>query len=144
MISIQTLHRRSSGNLRMNMNSVPVHMRHLLQYKRVCSYCRRSGHKEEDCILHNVDSEMDKENVLPKTSSSSSSSSSSSPSLFYSSDYLTNKKTITKEEATELIPSQFWLLHQDPVKVFLNNNNIHNYRTQQQWNKKIQYKKPLV
>ena len=136
MISIQTLHRRSSGNLRMNMNSVPVHMRHLLQYKRVCSYCRRSGHKEEDCILHNVDSEMDKENVLPKTSSS--------PSLFYSSHYLTNKKTITKEEATELIPSQFWLLNQDPVKVFLNNNNIHNYRTQQQWNKKIQYKKPPV
>ena len=136
MISIQTLHRRSSGNLRMNMNSVPVHMRHLLQYKRVCSYCRRSGHKEEDCILHNVDSEMDKENVLPKTSSSSS--------LFYSSHYLTNKKTITKEEATELIPSQFWLLNQDPVKVFLNNNNIHNYRTQQQWNKKIQYKKPLM
>ena len=138
MISIQTLHRRSSGNLRMNMNSVPVHMRNLLQYKRVCSYCRRSGHKEEDCILHNVDSEMDKENVLPKTSSSSS------PSLFYSSHYLTNKKTITKEEATELIPPQFWLLNQDPVKVFLNNNNIHNYRTQQQWNKKIQYKKPLV
>lgn len=136
MISIQTLHRRSSGNLRMNMNSVPVHMRHLLQYKRVCSYCRRSGHKEEDCILHNVDSEMDKENVLPKTSSSSS--------LFYSSHYSTNKKTITKEEATELIPSQFWLLNQDPVKVFLNNNNIHNYRTQQQWNKKIQYKKPLM
>ena len=136
MISIQTLHRRSSGNLRMNMNSVPVHMRHLLQYKRVCSYCRRSGHKEEDCILHNVDSEMDKENVLPKTSSSSS--------LFYSSHYSTNKKTITKEEATELIPSQFWLLNQDPVKVFLNNNNIHNYRTQQQWNKKIQYKKPPV
>ena len=136
MISIQTLHRRSSGNLRMNMNSVPVHMRNLLQYKRVCSYCRRSGHKEEDCILHNVDSEMDKENVLPKTSSSSS--------LFYSSHYLTNKKTITKEEATELIPSQFWLLNQDPVKVFLNNNNIHNYRTQQQWNKKIQYKKPLM
>jgi len=120
----------------MNMNSVPVHMRHLLQYKRVCSYCRRSGHKEEDCILHNVDSEMDKENVLPKTSSSSS--------LFYSSHYSTNKKTITKEEATELIPSQFWLLNQDPVKVFLNNNNIHNYRTQQQWNKKIQYKKPLM
>ena len=138
MISIQTLHSRSSGNLRMNMNSVPVHMRHLLQYKRVCSYCRRSGHKEEDCILHNVDSEMDKENVLPKNSSSSF------PSLFYSSHYLTNKKTITKEEATELIPSQFWLLNQDPVKVFLNNNNIHNYRTQQQWNKKIQYKKPLV
>ena len=136
MISIQTLHRRSSGNLRMNINSVPVHMRHLLQYKRVCSYCRRSGHKEEDCILHNVDSEMDKENVLPKISSSSS--------LFYSSHYLTNKKTITKEEATELIPSQFWLLNQDPVKVFLNNNNIHNYRTQQQWNKKIQYKKPLM
>lgn len=143
MISIQTLHRRSSsGNLRINMNSVPIHMRNLLQYKHVCSYCRRSGHKEEDCILHNVDSEIDKENVLPRTSSSSSSSSSSS--LFYSSHYSTNKRTITKEEAREVIPSQFWLLDQDPVKVFLNNNNIHNYRTQQQWNKKIQYRKPLV
>jgi hypothetical protein len=124
------------------MNSVPIHMRNLLQYKHVCSYCRRSGHKEEDCILHNVDSEIDKENVLPRTSSSSSSSSSSS--LFYSSHYSTNKRTITKEEAREVIPSQFWLLDQDPVKVFLNNNNIHNYRTQQQWNKKIQYRKPLV
>lgn len=142
MISIQTLHKRSSGNIRMNMNSVPVHMRHLLQYKRVCSYCRRSGHKEEDCLLHNVDSEIDKENVLPRTPSSSSSPSPSS--LFYSSHYSTNKRTITKEEATELIPSQFWLLNQDPVKIFLNNNNIHNYRTQQQWNKKIQYKKPLM
>jgi hypothetical protein len=138
MISIQTLHRHSTGgNLRMNMNSVPIHMRNLLQYKHVCSYCRRTGHNEEDCILHNVDSEVDKENVLPKTSPSPS-------SLFYSSHYSTKKRTITKEEATEVIPSQFWLLNQDPVKVFLNNNNIHNYRTQQQWNKKIQYRKPLV
>lgn len=142
MISIQTLHRRSTGgNLRINMNSVPVHMRNLLQYKHVCSYCRRTGHNEEDCILHNVDSEVDKENVLPRTLSSSSSSSSS---LFYSSHYSTKKRTITKKEATEVIPSQFWLLNQDPVKVFLNNNNIHNYRTQQQWNKKIQYRKPHV
>lgn len=140
MISIQTLHRRSTGgNLRINMNSVPVHMRNLLQYKHVCSYCRRTGHNEEDCILHNVDSEVDKENVLPRTLSSSSSS-----SLFYSSHYSTKKRTITKKEATEVIPSQFWLLNQDPVKVFLNNNNIHNYRTQQQWNKKIQYRKPHV
>ena len=94
-MSIQTLHRRSTGgNLRMNMNSVPVHMRNLLQYKHVCSYCRRTGHNEEDCILHNVDSEVDKENVLPKTTPSPS-------SLFYSSHYSTKKRTITIYITTE-------------------------------------------
>jgi hypothetical protein len=112
----------------------------LLQYKRVCSYCRRSGHNEEDCILHNINSEIDKENVLPKTSSSSS----SSKSLFYPSEYSKKGRTTTKEELNELIPLQFWVPNYDPVKLFLNNNNIHNYRIQQQWKKKVQYKRPLV
>lgn len=141
MISIQTLHRRSS-NVRINVNSVPTSNRQVLQYKRVCSYCRRSGHKEEDCILHNVNSEMDKENVLPKTISSTSST--SSKSLFYPPEYSKKGITPTKEEVNELIPLQFWVPNYDPVKLFLNNNNIHNYRIQQQWKKKVQYKRPLV
>ena len=141
-MSLQAFNNRTS-NVRLHMNSVPQHMRHLLQYQRVCSYCRRTGHKEEDCLLYNVDTEIDKENVLPKTTSSSSSSSSSS-SLFYPPKYSMKKIPITKKEVSELIPMQFWVTNYDPVKLFLNNNNIHNYRLQQHWNKKVQYKKPIV
>jgi len=135
MISIQNLHRRSS-KLQVNLNSVPVHMRKLLQCKQVCSYCRRPGHKEEDCILHNISKEEDKENMLPKKKSLSQ-----PESLFYPGEYSMKKKEITRDDIYELIPPQYWVTGYDPVKQFLNHNNIHNYRTQQQWKKKVHYKK---
>jgi hypothetical protein len=64
--------------------------------------------------------------------------------LFYPLKYSMKKIPITKKEVSELIPMQFWVTNYDPVKLFLNNNNIHNYRLQQHWNKKVQYKKPIV
>lgn len=138
MMSIQTLHRRSS-KLEVILKSAPVNMRKLLQCKQVCSYCRRSGHKEEDCILHDIGKEDDKENTLPKSVSQETST--QTKSLFYPVEYLMNKREITKNDICELIPLQYWVIGHDPVKQFLNYNNIHNYRTQQQWKKKVQYKK---
>lgn len=137
-MSLQPLH--ISGR-NMHISARSMHVRKLLQYKRVCSYCRRTGHRDEECLLRNVESEIDKENVLPKSHVSSPSS---SYPLFYSPKYSPKTRKMTKQEFNEVIPQQYWVPNCDPVKLFLNNNTIHNYRIRQHWKKKVHYKQPLL
>jgi len=86
------------------------YFRKLLQYQQQCSYCRMIGHNETNCLLRDIEIDHIK---------SSCENSKMRPLLL-----------------TELIPKKYWVQNCDPVKLFLNNNNIHNYRTQQEWKKK--------
>lgn len=84
--------------------------RRLRQYQQQCSYCGMTGHIQANCLLHDIDIHLIKHSC--------------------------ENNNMRTQLVTELIPKKYWVQNCDPVKLFLNNNNIHNYRTQQLWKKK--------
>lgn len=107
--------------------------RRLLQYQQLCSYCGILGHNQANCLLRDVDS-IDIYDI--KSSSENIETRSSLLTEFIPTKYSYENINMRTQLLTELIPKKYWVQNCDPVKLFLNNNNIHNYRTQQQWKKK--------
>ena len=113
-------------------------LRTLRQYQQECSYCGMIGHNEADCLLLDIDIDMNKNMNIDDTKSSCEKIEMQSPLL---TEFIPTKSSYESMNMRipfkyELIPKKYWVKNCDPVKLFLNNNNIHNYRTQQEWKKR--------